>query len=97
MTTFKDLKFEKKWGGVGANYTFDNGITLSVQAGIGNYSTPREDLPSSDNYSSFEIAMWDKNGDWITQDIVPGHNDDVVGYVSRENIDEIISFIKLKG
>ena len=97
MTTFKDLKFEKKWGGVGTNYTFDNGITLSVQAGIGNYSTPREDHSSADNYSSFEIAMWDKDGDWITQDIVPGHNDDVVGYVSRENIDEIISFIKLKG
>ena len=97
MTTFKDLKFEKKWGGVGSHHTFDNGITLSVQAGMGNYSTPREDHSSADNYSSFEIAMWDKDGDWITKDIVPGHNDDVVGYVSRENIDEIISFIKLKG
>ena len=96
MTTFKDLQFEKKWGGVGANYTFDNGITLSVQAGNINYSTPREDLPSADNYASFEIAMWDKDGEWITQDIVPGHNDDVVGWVSRDEIDEIISIIKSK-
>ena len=96
MTTFKDLQFEKKWGGVGSHYTFDNGITLSVQAGIGNYSTPREDHSSADDYSSFEIAMWDKDGEWVTQDIVPGHNDDVVGYVSRENIDEIISLIESK-
>ena len=96
MTTFKDLQFEKKWGGVGANYTFDNGITLSVQAGTMNYSTPREDHLSAGYYSSFEIAMWDKDGEWVTQDIVPGHNDDVVGYVSRENIDEIISLIESK-
>ena len=96
MTAFKDLKFEKKWGGVGANYTFDNGITISVQAGTINYSTPREDHSSADNYSSFEIAMWDKDGEWATQDIVPGHNDEVVGWVSRENIDEIISIIESK-
>lgn len=96
MATFKDLQFEKKWGGVGANYTFNNGITLSVQAGTMNYSTPKEDLPSAGYYSSFEIAMWDKDGEWVTQDIVPGHNDDVVGYVSRENIDEIISLIESK-
>ena len=96
MTTFKDLKFEKKWNGVGSHHTFDNGITLSVQAGIGIYSTPRENHSSAEDYSSFEIAMWDKDGEWVTQDIVPGHNDDVVGYVSRENIDEIISLIESK-
>jgi hypothetical protein len=97
MTAFKDLKFEKKWGGVGANYTFDNGITISVQAGSGVYSTPRENHLSADDYSSFEIAMWDEKGEWITQDIVPNPNgDDVAGWVSRENIDEIISIIESK-
>ena len=96
MTAFKDLKFEKKWGGVGSHHTFDNGITLSVQAGSGVYSTPRENHLSADDYSSFEIAIWDEKGEWITQDIVPGHNDEVVGWVSRENIDEIISIIESK-
>ena len=96
MTAFKDLKFEKKWYGVGAHHKFDNGITISVQAGEGIYSTPREDHLSEDDYSSFEIAMWDEKGEWITQDIVPGHNDEVVGWVSRENIDEIISIIESK-
>ena len=97
MTAFKDLKFEKKWDGVGSHHTFDNGITLSVQAGTINYSTPREDHSSADNYSSFEIAIWDEKGEWITQDIVPNPNgDDVAGWVSRENIDEIISIIESK-
>ncbi len=96
MTTFKDLKFKKKWHGVGSNHTFDNGITLSVQAGSGIYSTPREDHSSADDYSSFEIAIWDKNGEWITQDIISNHDDDVKGWVSRDEIDEIISIIKSK-
>jgi hypothetical protein len=97
MTAFKDLKFEKKWYGVGAHHKFDNGITISVQAGEGIYSTPREDHSSADDYSSFEIAIWDKNGEWITQDIVPNLNGgEVAGWVSRENIDEIISIIKSK-
>jgi len=97
MTTFKDLQFEKKWGGVGAKYTFDNGITLSVQAGNINYSTPREDLPSADNYASFEIAIWNEKGEWITQDIVPKPNGgEVAEWVSRDEIDEIISIIKSK-
>ena len=99
MTTFKDLKFEKKWNGVGSHHTFDNGITLSVQAGIGIYSTPREDHSSADDYSSFELAIWNENNEFITQDIVPKANDwggEVAGWQSRENIDEIISLIKLK-
>jgi hypothetical protein len=38
-----------------------------------------------------------KNGEWITQDIVPNPNGgEVAGWVSRENIDEIISIIKSK-
>ena len=96
MTTFKDLQFEKKWGGVGSNYTFDNGITLSVQAGSGLYSTPKEDLPSADDYSSFEIAIWNEKGEWITQDITPTQDGEVKGWVSRDEIDEIISIIKSK-
>ena len=96
MTTFKDLKFKKKWNGVGSHHTFDNGITLSVQAGSGLYSTPREDHSSADDYSSFEIAIWNEKGEWITQDIIPTQDGEVKGWVSRDEIDEIISIIKSK-
>ena len=44
MKQFKDLEFKlRDFGGVGATHTFENGITISVQAGRGPYSTPRED------------------------------------------------------
>ena len=94
MTAFKDLKFKKKWNGVGSNYTFDNGITLSVQAGSGIYSTPREDHSSADAYSSFEIAMWNNDGEWVTRNLIPKQHDDVMGWVSRDDINKIISIVQ---
>tara|TARA_R110000824_G_scaffold8795_1_gene39979 strand:- start:507 stop:800 length:294 start_codon:yes stop_codon:yes gene_type:complete len=79
MLIFKDLEFFKTFSGVGATHTFDNGITISVQAGSFHYSTPREDLTSSDDFNSFEVAMWDEEGLFITKDFVPDINDDVLG------------------
>ena len=96
MTNFKDLKFTKRFDGVGSLHKFDNGITLSVVAGVGRYCTPRESHPSADSYSSFEVGIWGKDGRWLTQDIVPNHDNDVIGWQSREDINEIISLIKLK-
>ena len=93
MLIFEDLVFEKKFGGVGVAHTFDNGITISVQAGSGNYSTPREDLTSSDQFSSFEVAIWDEDGDWITKEFFPDNNDDVIGWQSREDINNLIKKI----
>ena len=90
---FKDLVFEKKFGGMGVAHTFDNGITISVQAGSGNYSTPREDLTSSDQFSSFEVAIWDEDGEWITKEFFPDNNDDVIGWQSREDINNLIKKI----
>lgn len=85
MLIFKDLVFEKTFGGVGAAHTFDNGITISVQAGSGNYSTPRENLSSSDDFASFEVAMWDEGGDFVTKDFFPDNND-VIGWQDRADI-----------
>jgi hypothetical protein len=95
MTTFKDLQFKRKnYGGIGAHYKFDNGITISVQAGPGNYSTPREDHSSVDAYSSFEIAMWNNDGEWVTRNLIPKQHDDVIGWVSRDDINKIISIVQ---
>jgi hypothetical protein len=90
MLIFKDLIFEKTFGGVGAKHTFDNGITISVQAGSGIYSTPRENLSHPDEYSSFEVAMMDGEGHWATKDFIPNHNDDVKGWVDREEISALM-------
>tara|TARA_R110000744_G_scaffold31131_1_gene73435 strand:- start:83 stop:373 length:291 start_codon:yes stop_codon:yes gene_type:complete len=85
MLIFKDLEFKRKdIGGVGASHTFENGITISVQAGMGNYSTPREDLTSSDQFSSFEVAIWDEEGEWITSNFIG--DDSVIGWQDRADI-----------
>ena len=93
MLIFKDLIFEKTFGGVGAKHTFDNGITISVQAGSGIYSTPKENLTSSDEYSSFEVAMWDEDREWVTKDFVSDAGDDVLGWKSRDEINDLIQLI----
>ena len=92
---FKDLKFEKKYNGVGAHNKFVNGITISVQAGEGIYSTPRENLTSPNSYSSFEVALWDESGEWITQDFVKT-DDVVVGWQTKDNIDAIMMAVQSK-
>ena len=97
MIKFKDLEFKKRdMGGVGATHTFDNGITISVQAGSGPYSTPREDLTSSDDFVSFEVAMWDEDGEWVTKDFVPDAGDDVLGWQDRDEINTLMNKIQTK-
>ena len=97
MLIFKDLEFKKRdMGGVGATHTFDNGITISVQAGSGPYSTPREDLTSSDDFVSFEVAMWDEDGEWVTKDFVPDAGDDVLGWQDRGEINALMLLIQDK-
>jgi len=92
MKEFKDLKFRKREGiGCGAHHEFDNGLTLSVQAGRGIYSTPREDISSPDGFSSFEVAIWDADGKWITNDFIPNSNDGTAGWRSRASIDSLIT------
>jgi hypothetical protein len=96
MIKFKDLEFEKTFGGVGATHTFNNGITISVQAGSGIYSTPKENLTSPDQFSSFEVAMWDEDREWVTKDFVSDAGDDVLGWKSRDEINALMLLIQDK-
>lgn len=96
MKVFKDLEFKKTFGGVGATHTFNNGITISVQAGSGIYSTPKENLTSSDQFSSFEVAMWDEDREWVTKDFVPDLDDDVLGWQNRGQINALMLLIQSK-
>jgi len=95
MKTFNDLQFkEKEIGGIGAHHKFDNGFVISVQAGYGMYSTPGKDLTSSDDFENFEVAVFAPNGDWATKQFFPNHNDDVLGWQSRGDINSLMLLIQ---
>ena len=90
---FIDLQFQSHpMGGFGSHAEI-NGHTLSVQCGAGNYCSPREDLASPDEYESFEIAIWETagNGPWCTRKFFKDGDDDIAGWLSREQIEEVIS------
>ena len=97
MVKFKDLIFTNKpLGGVGAHVVFENGMTVSVQASKTNYCSPREDLSNKNDYESFEVAVWDEVGNWRTREFIgdPNRGDDVAGWQSREQIDELLKKVQ---
>ena len=92
MKTFKDISWKQHGlgeGNIQGLLRLDNGIELSIVAGLGMYSTSkngvRESVDSVKDVSSFEVAMFDPNGDFIPTDQGP-----VLGWQSRENIDKLI-------
>jgi len=88
MKTFKDIIFKQHRLGKGfiqGLLMLDNGIELSVVAGDGMYSSGktgvRGPVNKVEDASSFEVAIFDKNGDM---------NDDPFGWQGREDIDNLI-------
>jgi hypothetical protein len=59
----------------------DNGIELSVVAGPGMYSLPRDAGNSPDDFDKFEVAVIDQDGRFIG---------DVEGWQSRSDINKLI-------
>lgn len=92
MTTFKDLIFKNRLGGINAHHVFDNDWEISVAAGKIAYSSPREDGLDSSQFSSFEIAIFNPNGEFATSEILQ-IDDDVAGWQGREDINNIIEMI----
>lgn len=47
---------------------FKFGVHISVQAGFGAYSTPRQDLLEIKEYTAWEVAIWEKGwrGPWVS-------------------------------
>jgi len=77
---FTDLKFtQNSIGGVGATHTFDNGTTISVQAADNHYCYPKENLNSKNDYSSFEVAVFNIDNEFVTKDYIKDADDDVFG------------------
>jgi len=91
MITIDDLKFNKQaHGGIGAALKTKSRITISIQAGQGIYSTPREDGLEPESYSSFEVALINSKGDFVTNKFINCDNDKVAGWVPIEVINNII-------
>ena len=97
MKVFKDLVFHKnRTGGINSRMDFENGFSISVIAGKMAYSTPREDKDSPDDFASFEIAVFAPNGDWATKQFILGHDDDVLGWQNRGQINALMLLIQSK-
>ena len=92
MTQFNDLVFTDHFHMINAHHVFDNNWEISVSAGSGNYCTPREDLGQPELFASFEVAIFNPNGDFATKDLFQA-DDDVVGWCGRDDIDDIIAMV----
>lgn len=79
----------------GFQITFKNGVTVSVQFGAGNYCTNKTSF-ASDNKGrkcgNAEVAIWNKVGDWITQEYDHDLSDVVIGYVKPDEVVKIIAW-----
>ena len=82
-------------GGKGVHFTFDNGLTISIQIGGGNYSdnydfpTGNERkvaLPASERA---EIAVWNADGKWLDLD-----GDQVAGYVPVSKVLDFVQYLR---
>ena len=91
------FKREDGLGGFRSTTHFKNRLKLSVSAGMGVYCTPREDLSSINQYLSFEIGIFDSDGEWVTKQFFTDHNDDVVGWLNRDDINDLMTRIASHG
>ena len=81
----------------GFQITFDNGVTVSVQFGYGDYCNNR--LPNTrilfytegQKCENAEVAIWNADT-WITKKYDPDLTDDVIGHVPPDEIAKIIAW-----
>ena len=69
-------------------------MEISVQASKINFCTPKEDLTSPDDFSTFEVAIMDNQGEFVTKDFVPGGDNDVLGWQSRGDINTLMLLVQ---
>jgi len=70
--------------GKGIHLTFDNGYTISIQFGSGNYCDNKSiaygEIP--DGANTAEVAAWGPGGEWMEL----GENDKAIGWQSPNDI-----------
>jgi hypothetical protein len=97
MKTFKDIQFHQSMGGnLKSTTKFDNGFSLSVIAGEFAYCTPRERSLDPDFFSEFEVAVFNSDGEFVREFFPEDHNDDVMGWQTRADINTLMLLIQSK-
>ena len=85
--------------GKGFQMTFENGWTVSVQFGYGNYCANRDNKSATTLFGIYdgpvesltaEIAAWDKNGEWFKFE----DGQDVRGYTTPDQVADLIEVIR---
>ena len=93
MKQFKDVEWKKHQLGPGfiqGLLMLDSGIELSIVAGSGMYSTSKSgvgkpaDILKIENVSAFEVCVFNDSNFQTEMD------DEVLGWLSREDINELI-------
>ena len=84
MKKFENLKFKPFNDGVNALHKFDNDFASKFA-----YCTPRENNLDSSQYSSFEVAIFNPTGAFVTGEILE-NEDMVIGWQGREDISNIM-------
>jgi len=91
--TFEDLTFIRDERGTWRCREKINNHEVSIVAGEFAYSTPRENLSEYSDFSTYEIAIF-KDGEFTREFFDSDHYDDVMGYVTKEKINSLISKIQ---
>tara|TARA_R110001606_G_scaffold352696_1_gene503112 strand:- start:8710 stop:8997 length:288 start_codon:yes stop_codon:yes gene_type:complete len=92
--TIKEIEFENhKVGGFKSKTNIKDDIDISIVCGEFFYCSPKSNLSSPLEYNSYEIAIF-KNGEFTREFYDQHHDDDVVGYISAEEITSLINKIK---
>lgn len=82
-------------GGRGFQIAFENGVTVSIQIGAGNYGDNYDmdfsNLPRVIESNTAEVAIIKEDGVWITHEYDRLH-DEVMGYQSLEEVLKILEW-----
>jgi len=84
MNTFDDIIWKKHSipGAIQGILNLPEGFELSVAASSFHYCSPREDLKSPDLFITFEVVVFNPEGDMV---------DEPMGWQSREDINSLLS------
>ena len=80
----------------GFRITFANGITVSVVFHEFAYCTARNDdqMLRERRSPDCEIGIFGSDNGWLTRQFVPDANDDVIGWVSPEDLVDLVVKVK---
>jgi len=92
--TFEEIKFTPNpHGGWSSRTKINDTTSVSVVCGSFAYCAPRENLSNPLEYGLYEIAVF-KDNEFTREYFSEDHYDDVMGFVTKEDVMSIINKIK---